>query len=463
MNPVTQQEIERTESNSVVRDLAFQLLTKSLEVPTREIERYSKSRNLDARDRAFLHEIVAGVGRRAGTLDAVLSVYLRRNPERAVRTILRIAVYEMLFIERTAPHAVVAESVAVAGRRISGPTAGFVNAVLRAVSNELTFEPLQTYRPARDRFPAETRVARFVRPVLPDPMTNPTAYLAAIHSMPPFLVERWRARFGDRGAADAFRASNDRPALMLRVNATQMTRDELLEKLRAAGFAAVPGEHPLAIRLPSRADGLFETEEYKSGAFVIQDETQMRVADLLAPKPKEKILDLCAAPGGKTTHLAQIANDKAEIVAIDRSQDRVDRVVENAQRLKLKSIHVHALDPTISPVPGGPFDAVLVDAPCSNSGVLARRPEAKWKIDSFSLARQQQRQIRLLVSGLLAAKPGGRVVYSTCSVEAEENEIVVKTVCEGQGLATIVSAETVAPAPGREGGFFALMTKNPAT
>lgn len=415
---------------------------------------------MEPRDRALLHEIIAGVARRMGTLDSVLAVYLRRNPEKAVRTILRIGAYELIYLERMPPHAIVSESVAVAGRRISGPTAGFVNAVLRALANEITFEPLQTYRPSRDRFPAETRVARFARPVLPDPMTNPTGYLAAIHSLPPFIVERWRARFGDKGAADAFRASNDRPPLMLRVNTELMTRDALTETLREKGYPAVPGEHPQSLRLPSRADGLFDTDEFKKGVFVLQDETQMRVAELLAPKAKEKILDLCAAPGGKTTHLAQLANDKADIVAIDRSEDRVKRIRENVERLQLKSVHTFAMDATLSPVPGAPFDAVLVDAPCSNTGVLARRPEARWRVDSISLMKHQVQQIRLLTAGMLAVKPGGRVVYSTCSVEPEENEAVVKAVAETQGLATIVSQETVAPAPGREGGFFALLTRN---
>lgn len=452
---------EPKDSTSIVRDAAFQLLGKGIDVPVREIDRISTSKRLEPRDRALLHEIVSGVARRSGTLDAILSAYLRRNPERGVRTILRIAAYELLYLERTAPYAVVQDSVSIAGRRISGPTAGFVNAVLRALSSELTFEPLQSYRPARDRIPVETRVARFARPVLPDPLTNPTAYLAAIHSMPPFLIERWRARFGDRGAAEAFRAANDRPVLMLRVNSLQLTRDELLERLRARGYPAVPGGHPLAVRLPSRADGLFETEEFKSGAFVLQDETQMKVADLLAPKPKEKILDLCAAPGGKTTHLAILAQDKADIVAVDRSEDRIARVRENAERLKLKSIRTFVLDPVLTPPPGGPFDAVLVDAPCSNSGVLARRPEARWKIDSFKLARHQLHQMRLLTAGLLAAKPGGRVVYSTCSVEPEENEVVVKNICETQKLGTVASVEAIAPAPGHEGGFIALLTKNP--
>lgn len=444
----------------MIRDIAFQLLNKGIEVPSREIDKAAKTRNMDPRDRALLHEIVAGVARRMGTIDSVLAVYLRRNPEKAVRTILRIGVYELVYLERIPPHAIVSESVAVAGRRISGPTAGFVNAVLRAVASEISFEPLQSYRPARDRFPAETRVARFARPVLPDPMTSPTGYLSTIHSLPPFLVERWRARFGDRGAAEAFRASNDRPPLMLRANAELMARDALLEILREKGFPAVAGEHPLALRLPSRADGLFDTDEFKNGAFVLQDETQMKVADVVAPRPKEKILDLCAAPGGKTTHLAQIANDKADIVAIDRSEDRVRRIRENVERLKLKSVRTLALDATLTPIPGAPFDAVLVDAPCSNSGVLARRPEARWRIDSMSLMKHQQQQIRLLMAGILAAKPGGRIVYSTCSVETEENEAVVKNLVEVQNMVTLVNQESIAPAPGREGGFYALMTRN---
>src|SRR5262249_52776323 len=162
----------------------------------------------------------------------------------------------------------------------------------------------------------------------------------------------------------------------------------LIEVLRSRGYPAIAGDHPLAIRLPPRVDGLFDTEEFNAGAFVVQDETQMRVAEALAPKPKEKVLDLCAAPGGKTCHLAQIA--KANLVAPDRSEDRIARVRENAERLKLKSIRTFVLDAAVEPVPAGPFDAVLVDAPCSNSGVLAKRPEARWRIDALSLLKHQQ-------------------------------------------------------------------------
>ncbi|MBL8696019.1 MAG: methyltransferase domain-containing protein [Planctomycetes bacterium] len=443
----------------MIRDLAFRLLNKSIAVPSREVDQIARSARLEPRDRALLHDVVSGVARRMGTIDSVLSVYLRRNPERAVRTILRIGVYELVYLDRMPPHAVVSESVAVAGRRISGPTAGFVNAVLRAIATELQFEPLASYRPMRDRFPTETRVARFARPVLPDPATNPSGYLAAIHSLPAHVVDRWRARFGDRGAADAFRASNERPALTLRANTEVIERDALVEELRGLGYPAVPGDHALAVHLPARADGLFDSEIFKKGGFVVQDETQMRVADLLAPKPKEKVLDLCSAPGGKTTHLAQLAKDKADILAVDQSEDRVARVRESAERLKLKSIRTQVANALVAPVPGGPFDAVLVDAPCSNSGVLARRPEARWRINEDSLATHHQTQARLLIAGLLATKVGGRLVYSTCSVEPEENEMVVQEVVEQHKLAKVEKAETVVPAPGREGGYHALLIR----
>lgn len=446
----------------MIRDLAFRLLSRGARLPSRDIDQAARAAGLEPRDRALLHEIVSGVIRRTGTLDAVLSGYLRRNPERAVRTLLRIGVYELVYLERVPPHAIVSESVAVAGRRISGPTAGFVNAVLRAIASEISYEPLASYRPGLDCFPAETRVVRFGRPVLPDPTTMPDAYLASIHSLPPLVVERWRARFGDRAAADAFRASNDRPPLVLRANPEVISRDALVEVLREHGYPAVPGDHALSVRLPARADGLFATEEFTTGAFVVQDETQMRVADVLAPKPKEKVLDLCAAPGGKTTHLAQLAKDRADVVAVDQSDDRVARIRENAERLKLKSIRTFALDAAVEPVPGAPFDAVLVDAPCSNSGVLARRPEARWRLDPPSLAKHAATQSRLLVAGLLATKPGGRLVYSTCSVEIEENELVVKNVCEGQGLGKVLNVETTPPAPGREGGFHAVIERAPA-
>lgn len=187
----------------------------------------------------------------------------------------------------------------------------------------------------------------------------------------------------------------------------------------------------------------------------------MHASELLAPKPGERILDLCAAPGGKSAHLAELSNDQATIIACDVSESRLSRIAETIERLDLKSIEPTLIDRDGSNIPEGPYDAVLVDVPCSNTGVLARRPEARWRFKENELEELIQLQTRLLLTAFDLIRPGGRIVYSTCSIEPEETTTLIESVTKEVGSMVCEKQNLVLPGQPSDGAFQALLTKNP--
>ena len=201
----------------------------------------------------------------------------------------------------------------------------------------------------------------------------------------------------------------------------------VLQSLIDAGCKASAGKIFGSIQL-EQSPRLETLPGYADGLWSVQDEAAMSASLLLAPQPGESILDLCAAPGGKTTHLAELSGDKATIVACDVTHGRLQRIRENSARLQLTSIQPMEVPKDGRDLPAGPFDAVLVDVPCSNSGVLNRRPEARWRFDQNGLEELVVLQTRLLLQACELVRPGGRVVYSTCSMEPEENRGVVDAV-----------------------------------
>ena len=252
--------------------------------------------------------------------------------------------------------------------------------------------------PAANALPLEAGVyRRLARGVLPDPATHPVEYFAQGFGLPPWLARRWYDRMG---ADEAFRLgfwfAGPAP-LTLRCNVLRCSREQLLSVLEKAGVKAEPGGHPQAIRLRESA-GIRELPGYGEGWFSVQDESAMRVGSVLAPAPGSVVLDLCAAPGGKTTHLAELMRDEGRIVACDIDEGRLQTVRELSARLGLGIIETVRLDPVRGEVPAGPFDAVLVDVPCSNTGVLGRRPEVRWRLtpdDLRHLVRLQERLLRM--------------------------------------------------------------------
>jgi 16S rRNA (cytosine967-C5)-methyltransferase len=437
----------------------------------RELDRRLRSLVLDPRDRALLRELVLGPVRRRGTLDAVLAAYAPRGL-RGIRPrlleILRQAVHQILFLERVPARAAVDEAVKLVREAFPDPMPGFANGLLRAVLRGAERrEAAGADAPGRRTLPREDGSAWvFDRDVFPDPLASPAAHLAAKWSHPEWLVARWLGRLSPE-ETESLLAANDRvPALGLRANPLRASRDDLARRLAAAGIAARPVDGaPDSLVVAAGAAGPVEAlPGFEEGLFVVQDPTAARVAPLLEPEPGRSYLDVGAAPGGKATHLAILARDGARIVAADPSAERLARVAENAARLGLRSIECVEMDGRDAGARFGPiFDGVLVDAPCSNTGTLGRRVEARWRLDPEDLVTLPDLQLALLIGAAGAVKPGGRLVYGTCSVEEEENEAVVRRFLAARPGFALASESTAWPHRGDgDGGYSAVLLATPS-
>ncbi len=414
---------------------------------------------LTAVERRLLTQLLLGTLRRQGSLDALLRPLIRRPLARVepdVLDLLRLGAFQLLFLSHIPAHAAVNESVKLAAAIRPGAK-GFVNGVLRRVAQLRTDE--QTSSPAADALPLEKGIFRkLAQPLLPDPQQHPRAYLEQAFSQPRWLAERWLSRFGPQ---ECFRLGFwflDVPTLWVRVNRLKTDRDALLRRWQQAGIAAELGTHPQALRL-AETHSVRDLPGYAEGWFVVQDESAMQVATLLAPPPGSRILDLCAAPGGKTTHLAELMDDTGEVLACDIDLHRLATVEQLAQRLGLRSIRTQLLEPNQSP-PAGPFDAVLLDVPCSNTGVLGRRPEVRWRLQPKELPHLVKRQWQLLEVAIERVRPGGRIVYSTCSIEPEENQMLIDAFVRAHPEWQCQAAIEAIPGQPADGGFRALLQRS---
>lgn len=366
---------------------------------------------LDARDRGLAVELVYGVLRRRSTLDWRLDHVADRPMQRLpliVATALRLGAYQLLYLDRIPPSAAVSESVALVkspnrggGRRWDG----FTNAVLRSLLRE----------------PA---------PAWPDPAQDPATALAVRYACPDWLTRRWVDHFGPGQAEALCQMTVAVPPLTLRVNALRVTREALLADLHHGGLgAAVTQVSPVGVTL-EKCGSVSDLPSFRQGLFYVEDEAAQLVPFILDPRPGERVLDACAAPGGKATHLASLMQNQGEIVALDRSADRLQLLTENCRRLGVSIVNPQVADVLDHGVIGKlaadrPFDRILLDAPCSSLGVLRRHPEGKWQKTSAALLTHQERQERLLAGVSRLLRPGGSLVYSTCSTEGEENEDVI--------------------------------------
>ena len=239
---------------------------------------------------------------------------------------------------------------------------------------------------------------------------------------------RWLARYGNARTRELCAAGNDPPPVFARPNTLRTTPGELLDALAEEGVAAAVSPSGRTVRLPPRCR-IRELKALRDGLLQVQDDRSAAVAPLLSPAPGECVLDLCAAPGGKTCHLAELMQNRGRIVAVDSSAKRLKRVVENVQRMGLRIIATVAADGAEFALQNRmAFDRALLDAPCSNTGVLRRRVEARWRLSDQALSALVKAQHRLLEATLQSIRPGGTLVYSTCSLEPEENGQLVRSV-----------------------------------
>ena len=368
------------------------------------LEHELAARRPSPRDAALAMELVYGTLRWQRYLDWILAPHSRRRLETLdarVRVILRVTAYQIALLDRVPSFAAVNDAVTLAP-----PTPGvkpFVNAVLRSFAR----------RAPREREPAAPR--------------DPVDALATRCSFPTWLAARWVARFGREEAEALMRASNERPPLTLRANALRTDRDALAGRLAAEeGLVGRPTRHAPEGLVVGPGGAPASWRAFGDGSFAVQDEASMLVARLLAPEPGTTIADVCAAPGTKTTHIAELMADRGRVLAFDREPERLARVREAAARLGITIIDARdgAVD-ALAPGFRDACDAVLVDAPCSNLGVLRRNPEVKWRRQPSDLGLASRQQSEILAAAATMVKPGGRLVYATCSLEPEENETVV--------------------------------------
>jgi 16S rRNA (cytosine967-C5)-methyltransferase len=323
------------------------------------------------------------------------------------------------------------------------------------VSDAVTDESVGEMGPAA--VPVDARYRLLARPLLPDPRSDLAAYLSAAFSWPGWLAERWLHQHGPDECVRLGFWFNSPPPLWIRVNTTKLIRDVYLTKLAAANIPAEPGDHPQAIKLP---DGgrVPDLPGFAAGEFAVQDHSSMLVASALAPKPGWQVLDLCSAPGGKTTHLAELMHHSGRIVACDIIAKRLDSVADLCRRMGVRIVEPRLLkDGTDAPF--GPFDAAVVDVPCSNTGVLGRRPEVRWRLQPHEFEHLIRLQRSLLTTALNRVKPGGVVVYSTCSIDPDENGGVVRAVLNEMKGVKLEAEHTSIPGRPSDGGYWARLKR----
>jgi len=359
-----------------------------------EAERLS----LDARDLALATQLAYGAVQRRATLDHVVETLANRRVERlepAVLAALRLGVFQLAYLDRVPAHAAVGESVELAKGESRGG-AGLVNAVLRRAARE----------------------ARAIVEALPED----TPHAAALRdSHPEWIAALWWDALGPEVARALMAADNEPAEASLRANTLRTTPAALAARLPVASHPAPEIPEGLLLDAPYDAHG---APEWRDGLFMPQSRAAMVVARVLAPRDGERVLDLCAAPGGKTTHLAALMEDRGEVVAVERHRGRAAALERTAQRMGASCVSVRVGD-AAEPQEPGAYDRVLVDPPCSDLGTLASRPDARWRKTADQPERLARTQGAILRAGADALAPAGTLVYSTCTISPSENERVI--------------------------------------
>jgi 16S rRNA (cytosine967-C5)-methyltransferase len=352
----------------------------------------------DERDRGLLLELVAGTLRMRRAIDYQLALRVNRPLEKldqAVLRVLRLSGFQLIYLSRLPASAIINDAVELTRRAGKTSAAGLANAVLRALS--------------RDR----------AHLTWPDD-------LSIVHSHPRWLVDRWIARYGASATGDWLRFNNRPAALCLAVNRTLTTREDLAAELAQAGVKTAPTSHA-AHGLQVLEGHPLGLDAFSGGRFIVQDEASQLIAELVTARPGQRILDLCASPGGKTVALSAAAGAQGSIVACDVRPHRVRLLNRTLARCRIANATVvHVSEDGPLPFRDAAFDVVLIDAPCSGLGTVRRDPDIRWRRTADDLARFAAAQRRLLSRAAALATPGGRVIYSTCSSEPEENQEVVE-------------------------------------
>ena len=447
------------------RDIAIEALRDRAGNVSVRLERLLQKHDMKGLDRDLGRELALGIVRHRGTLEAILQMFLAK-PTRKLPTpleeILLVGLYQIVYLDRVPAFAAVNEAVnqAIAHRhkRQSGLVNGLLRAVTRALSPHISGRPPLT----RDVIPIDANSYRKIdRPLLPDPSSQPAEYLLGAFSIPTVLGERWLKRGGSLEAVtDLAIHTTLRPPIVLRVNRLKATVDEVVSALNNEGVVGERHENGFSVVLP-RGVNVSSLDVLRTGGVQPQDPSASAVVLAAQPEAGMNVLDLCAAPGTKTTHLAELMDDKGAVTAVDVSPFKLDRIETNCERLGI-TIVTTRLAEEIDSLEENSFDLALVDAPCSNAGVLSRRVEARWRFDPTALVELAKQQEELVLTASKFVKSGGRLVYSVCSTEPEECAELVGKVVQRDATLELVREETIDPGgiddplQWYDGGYYAI-------
>ena len=398
------------------RDLALRVLNTRNHSPgftERYLEKaFEQNPHIDERDRAFATNLVQGVLRWRLRIDRVIEKasslpFKKINP--GIRNILRIAIYQISFLDRVPESAAVNEAVKQTKRKFPNHVAGFVNGILRNICR------------------------RKDQPVFPDPKNDRVSYLSIYYSYPPWLIKKWIREIGDDSTQSLLSAGNRIPELVIRLNSMKIDRDSLIKRLKEEGVGAEPAVFsPEGIIISNLKGPVNRLKTFQEGLFQVQSEAAQVCSRLISPAPGDKILDLCSGLGGKSTHLAQLMRGKGTIFALDINHTRLIRLNENSRRLGICNIQPVVADACshLSSLFRRPFDKILVDGPCSALGTISRHPDGKWCRDENDIKRLSGLQKTILNQATPLLKKGGYLLYVTCTISRDENEDVVKSYLE---------------------------------
>ncbi len=411
-------------------------------------------------------DIVYGLIRNLSAIDMVITKLagcpISRIPKK-ICNITRLGAYELIYSPQTPEYAIINEAVENAKAIAAKKQAGFVNAVLRQITRNIKNRQVKlSDADAQKTLPQNLSTGcEFDQAILSDPETKPAYYLSETFSLPEWLVKNWLEEFGYKKARQICFASNRKPTIYLRPNPLKTTVQELTQKFsnNDIDFEICQG----AVIKLIKPGTVSKLPGFAEGLFTIQDLTAGKVVEQLQPKQDWLILDLCAAPGTKTTHLAEFTADKSRIFATDIDSQRLKKVKENVERLALKSVHIipyDKLQQTAAELDG--FDCILIDVPCSNAGVLAKRPEVRFRIKPASVKKLAKIQLQILQTANQLLKPTGTICYSTCSIQQQENsKLIAKFLSTNPNYKFKTQQLTLPIADNltHDGGYFAILRK----
>jgi len=395
--------------------------------------------HLPAPDRGFCQELVYGVVRWQGTLDWLIGRKTKARVQKPLlRDLLRLGLYQIFWLDRVPDHAAVNESVEIARRKGFQSQTGFINAILRRYVRE--FEATQ----------AALKELKTTDPALG-------------WSHPRWLFDRWRRVFGEANALQLMEWNDQPPKTFARINTLKADPGKVLDLWRQENVEYDFVRHDwieenLVFVFKSHPP-LSSLESFRQGMFYVQDPGTLLSVRELNPQPGEAILDFCAAPGGKLTYITQLLKNEGRVVAQDTSPQRLKLINENCARLGVTCVEP-VLAAKFSGADAGPFDRILVDAPCSNTGVMRRRVDLRWRINEAEITRLRTVQLDLLKQAALLLKPGGQLVYSTCSLEPEENAQVVESFLQEHPAYSLSGSRQLLPwVEGVDGAFVARLQR----